>query len=273
MWLTDLADVARGAGLDVVEVDGWQTRGHGGLEAVDTVVCHHTAGPSVYSNGADYPSLGVVTNGRPGLDGPLAQLGIGRSGRVYVIAAGVAYHAGRVHENAFDNWHSIGIEAENSGSEPWPEEQMRVYVRLVRALVDAYGIPLSRVLGHKEVCYPAGRKVDPSFGMAEFRCRVGLSEGDGDMVSAQEIADAIMNMPIDREGPGAQGQTTLRATIAYLDANLGLLPGKVTQEVMNMKIDRGGGVPGQTTVKAVMAWFDKNMAVVKDTITRGKEAC
>ena len=44
----------------------------------------------------DYPSLTTVTRGRVGLAGPLCNLGIGRTGRVYVVAAGVAWHAGQV---------------------------------------------------------------------------------------------------------------------------------------------------------------------------------
>ncbi len=41
------------------------------------------------------PSLGVIRDGRPGLKGPLSQLGLGRDGAYYVIAAGRAQHAGR----------------------------------------------------------------------------------------------------------------------------------------------------------------------------------
>ncbi|CAF1082927.1 unnamed protein product, partial [Adineta ricciae] len=44
--LTGLADILRGAGLNVVEVAGWRTRGHGVMSSVKGIVVHHTAGPA-----------------------------------------------------------------------------------------------------------------------------------------------------------------------------------------------------------------------------------
>jgi len=170
MLLTDLADACRKSGLPVVEVDGWRSRGHGELAGVNTIVCHHTA-TSAKALG-DYPSLGIVRDGRPDLSGPLSQLGLGRNGTVYVIAAGVAFHAGATFLPRQDNWHAIGIEAEADGLSAWPAAQMAAYVRLVAALRDHYGIPLSNVQGHKEIATPLGRKVDPNFDMTDFRRRV-----------------------------------------------------------------------------------------------------
>lgn len=168
--LTDLADACRKSGLTVVEVDGWRTRGHGQLRGVHTIVCHHTATPK--SAAGDYPSLRIVRDGRSDLPGPLSQLGLGRSGTVYVIAAGVAWHAGATHLQRQDNWRSIGIEAEHDGVSSWPPVQHAAYVRLVAALVEHYEVPLSNVQGHKEVAEPSGRKVDPNFDMTDFRRRV-----------------------------------------------------------------------------------------------------
>lgn len=172
MMLTDLATACRKSGLKVEEVSGWKTRGHGQMTSVETIVCHHTAGPAT----GNYPSLGVVRDGRAGLPGPLAQLGLGRDGTVYVIAAGVAYHAGDVRSTAYNNWRAIGIEAEATGVTTWPEVQMDAYARLCAALCDHYDVPASRVLGHKEVCSPAGRKIDPNFDMAAFRGRIANLE-------------------------------------------------------------------------------------------------
>lgn len=170
MLLTDLADACRKSGLKVVEVSGWQSRGHGSLYGVRTIVCHHTA--TARSAPGDYPSINVVRNGRSDLPGPLAQLGLGRSGTVYVIAAGVAYHAGEVRDSSMDNWHAIGIEAEADGLSPWPAAQVDAYARLCAALCEHYDVPVPRVLGHKEVCAPVGRKTDPNFDMGAFRARV-----------------------------------------------------------------------------------------------------
>jgi len=168
MMLTNLADVARTSGLRVVEVAGWRTRGHGQMTSVESIICHHTAGPAT----GDYPSLRVVRDGRTGLAGPLSQLGLGRSGTVYVIAAGVSYHAGATFYTWQNNWHAIGIEAEATGVDPWPSAQYNAYVKLCAALRRGYDVPNSRVLGHKEVAKPLGRKPDPNFNMDTFRAAV-----------------------------------------------------------------------------------------------------
>jgi hypothetical protein len=175
--LTDLADILRNAGLDVIEVAGWKTRGHGVMSSVKGILAHHTAGPAT----GDFPSLNIVRDGRPDLSGPLAQLGLGRSGTWYVIAAGRCYHAGKTIDDAvFGNANAIGIEAEgtgvpssDSGHAYWPEVQWQSYVRGVKALQAAYSVPTACVLGHKEAAFPAGRKVDPNFSMDEFRAALG----------------------------------------------------------------------------------------------------
>ncbi|CAF1260070.1 unnamed protein product [Rotaria sordida] len=171
--LTNLAAILRRAGLRVLEQPGWKTRGHGKMASVKSILIHHTAGPSK----GEYPSLGVVRDGRKDLPGPLAQLGLGRSGTWYVIAAGRCYHAGKtINDSIFGNSNSIGIEAEgtgtpsdNTGHRYWPPVQWNSYVRGVKALQAAYGVPTARVLGHKEAAVPKGRKVDPNFSMTEFR--------------------------------------------------------------------------------------------------------
>lgn len=158
-----------GYGLDVVIEAGAQARGHGAFRAPATgLVIHHTATPATAKG--DYPSMRVVRDGRGDLAGPLAQLGLGRSGRVYIIATGLAWHAGRVHQAKMDNWNTIGIEAEHpGGSTPWPDKQYDAYVRLARGLQHADGLALEAIWGHKEVAAPAGRKSDPTFDMGGFR--------------------------------------------------------------------------------------------------------
>jgi hypothetical protein len=176
-YYTGLARVARSTGRPVVEVPGWETRGHGPMADCRAIVCHHTAG----AKSGNYPSLNVVAYGRAGLAGPLSQFGIGRDGTIYVIAAGQAAHAGKdsqVHPAEARNRYSIGIEAENTGmGEPWGDAIMESYVRLVRALCDEFKLPVSRVYGHKEIAYTAsgrlGRKIDPAgFSMDTFRSAV-----------------------------------------------------------------------------------------------------
>lgn len=168
-YLTNLADVARNAGLQVVEQAGWKTRGHGAQTDVLSVICHHTG---TTNKTADAPSLTVVQNGRSDLAGPLSHYLLSRSGIVYVVAAGQCWHTGATFQSWQSNPHAIGIEAEGTGYDPWPETQMSAYITLCAALSRAFGVPVSRILGHKEVAAPAGRKPDPNFDMNQFRARV-----------------------------------------------------------------------------------------------------
>ncbi|EWC63691.1 Phage endolysin [Actinokineospora spheciospongiae] len=173
-YLTDLAQAVRKSGLRVVECGSWTGRGHGPMTSVKGVVCHWTAtGPAVRP-GEDYPSLGIVRDGRAGLPGPLANLGLGRDGTVYVIAAGLAYHAGEGYlagVGANGNANLVGIECEGSGT--WPAAQLAAYPRLCAALSAHYRFPAARVIGHSEW---TSRKIDINTwpgGMARFRAQVG----------------------------------------------------------------------------------------------------
>jgi N-acetylmuramoyl-L-alanine amidase-like protein len=173
MMLTQLADVARRTGYPVIEVQGWKTRGHGPQIDVRTVINHHTANGGAAGNA---PSLAVVQHGRPGLAGPLAHYLLGRDGTIYVVAAGLCWHAGVSRKTDYENPHSIGIEAEAVGvpgtKGDWPAVQMDSYRRLDRALIEEFHLTVSDVLGHKETCAPEGRKSDPDFDMNNFRAAV-----------------------------------------------------------------------------------------------------
>jgi hypothetical protein len=198
IMLTDLADVLYRADLQVREVPGWQSRGHGLMTDVLGVTCHHTA-----SGRGTGTTLGLTTirDGRPGLDGPLAHLYLNREGTFYVVAAGLCWHAGVSRKPEYTNGHRIGIEALAAGdewSEDWPSAQMDAYARGCKALADHYGFPVSEVLGHKETCKPAGRKPDPTFDMREFREKVATSGDDmklTDEVTLSAVAAREMSQP------------------------------------------------------------------------------
>jgi hypothetical protein len=162
VYIAWLADAARTTGYRVVEVAGWRSRGHGAMRLVEGVVGHHTATPA--RAGGDYPSLNVVTNGRSDLAGPLAHLGLGRDGTVYVIAAGVGWHAGASNWDGFVDLNDefIGIEAESPGDGTWTAAQRDCYPKLVGALLRYMNRPKERYAGHKDVCRPPGRKIDPA---------------------------------------------------------------------------------------------------------------
>ena len=163
-----LERAVKASGLKVVWVAGWKSRGRATMGTIQTITLHHTATPRSFKKGTEYPTLGVVKNGRPGLPGPLAQLGLGRTGTVYVFAAGRANHAGVSRATSMTNSHAIGIEAEGA-MEAWPDTQYQAYLRLVRALIDEFGLGTSRALRHGETCSPPGRKTDASFSGPAFR--------------------------------------------------------------------------------------------------------
>lgn len=162
LYVPWLADAARWAGLRVVLVPGHERRGHGGLRAVEVVTGHHTATSDAAAG--DYPSLNVVTNGRAGLAGPLCNLGLGRDGTVYVVAAGCAWHAGASRFAGFTdlNDESIGIEAEDNGDGRWTAVQLDAYPRLVAGLLHYMRRGVDRYCSHRTCAVPAGRKPDPA---------------------------------------------------------------------------------------------------------------
>ena len=167
-YLTNLAAVARRTGFPVVEQPGWRTRGHGPMSAVRSVIAHHDAAnhrPNQFNT--------VIQNGHSTLPGPLAHFALRRDGTIHVVAAGLCYHAGsNINPSLYNNSYSIGIEAGNNGvGEPWPEVQLRAYRALCAELCKEFGLPVSRVMGHKEIA-PA-RKIDPAgISMPTFRAQV-----------------------------------------------------------------------------------------------------
>lgn len=200
MWLTDLAEILRAEGLKVVEVDGWKTRGAlgRGLSGMRGVMWHHTATPA--SAQGDYPSLGVVRDGRPGISGPLSQLGLGRSGTWYVIAAGRAHHAGAGSCSWMPtdqgNDFSVSVEAEHPGipDVPWPTAQLDSYRRGTAALLQAYGLHSGRLIAHKE--WAPDRKIDPiSLYMSNER-RIVANLMEDDMPTPAEYAKAVWDHAI-----------------------------------------------------------------------------
>lgn len=169
-----LPSVLEAAGLKVATIDGWETRGRGNVGQIFGVICHHTAGARF----GNMPSLETLIKGRPDLNGPLAQLGLGRDGTFYVIAAGRCNHAGEGVWKGLRNGNSnfIGIEAENTGlgnDFPYPAVQMDAYLRGTAAILKHIGRDPDFCAGHKEFALPLGRKPDPIFDMNSFRNSIG----------------------------------------------------------------------------------------------------
>lgn len=172
MILSNLANVLRAAGLTVVEVEGWQNRGYLGRDLADVrgVLWHHTVASPASLARMDAPSLNICTFGRSDVAGPLSQIVLGRSGTVYICAAGLSNHAGRGSAHGvpqdMGNYYLIGIEMESSGVAPfdWTADQLRVVPFLGAALEEAYltdQAPEDRIqISHQE--YSSEGKIDPA---------------------------------------------------------------------------------------------------------------
>ena len=171
MSRAQLKGIATMTGFPVREA--WVS-GHGPMGNVQGVVLHHTGTKD--SAPGDFPSLKVVQRGRSDLAGPLCNYGLGRSGTIYLITEGRAYHAGPGQWMGITagNSHFLGIEAENGGTgSAWPAVQLDAYQRLVASILHALGRDTNWDVRHADWAEPAGRKVDTKgFTMSSFDAKV-----------------------------------------------------------------------------------------------------
>lgn len=76
--------------IPFVEEPSWRTRANnGGWGDVEGFIVHHTG-----DDAPDTADLKVVRDGRAGLSGPLCNVGLDDTGKVHLVAAGAANHAG-----------------------------------------------------------------------------------------------------------------------------------------------------------------------------------
>jgi peptidoglycan hydrolase-like protein with peptidoglycan-binding domain len=248
--LTWLPDVLFKAGLKVAPVNGWEFRGISDIGEIFGVICHHTAGPRQLN----MPSLKTIIEGRPDLSGPLAQLGLGRDGTFYVIAAGKCNHAGAGIWNGVSagNSHFIGIEAENTGGDddPWPEVQIDAYRRGIAAILGHVGRGAEWCAGHKEFALPSGRKHDPTFDMAEFR--LGISE-----ILAGTAPPAVPIPPAEPTSAAARPTLRRPATDDFV---------KLIQTRLKLDPDGSFGAKTEAAVRA----FQRDHQMVPDGIVGPK---
>ncbi len=198
--LTWLPVVLRDAGLKVSETQGWADRGRAEMGRVLGVMCHHTG---TATSARNMPTLNLLINGRSDLSGPLSQLGLGRDGTYYIVAAGRANHAGAGAWKGITTGNSsfIGIEAENAGgkTDAWPEVQMDAYHRGVAAILKQIGAGSEMCCGHRE--YAPTRKIDPVFDMDAFRAMAHrIKSGAGVVRPLIPAVDARSSRPTLRRG-------------------------------------------------------------------------
>lgn len=247
MWLNDLATAARGSGLTVHEVAGWQSHDHGTMGSLVGVIAHHTGSSG---SGAE----GVVRNGRSDLAGPLAQLTLRRDGSVGVLSHGECWHAGTgswpsIGRNV-GNDRCIGIECVYNGSDI-TDAQRDAYPRLVAALCRHYRIPVGNVIGHKE--WAPDRKVDP---------------GKIDMPSFRRAVQTLVNggypapVPAPSTG-GSTGRPTLReGSSGDAVKALQLFTNKVFPSYSKLVVDEQFG----PATKKVVVEFQKRVGLTADGI-------
>jgi hypothetical protein len=218
-WLDDL-DLALAAGgvpyelvgpssLDPTGAQSWSTRGRPystGQFDPSGVLCHHTASPAGTSDQAD---INGILCGNSQAPGPVSQLYLGRSGVLYLVAAGRCNHGGQGIRPGIDsgcadmNAATIGIEAGNSGvGEPWPPAQTAMYAATVAALCSWYGWGVDRVWLHATTGPPYGgcnSKIDPAGPWELQPDLIGSTTWDLDLWRATVTAAATPPTPPEED--------------------------------------------------------------------------
>jgi len=245
-----LPEILKNAGLKVALTNDWEDRGRGEMGTVAGVMCHHTGGKGK----GNMSSLDTLINGRPDLNGPLAQLGLGRDGTYYIVAAGRCNHAGEGVWKGIVNGNAsfIGIEAQNTGGAddfPWPEVQLDAYRRGVAAILNHIGSDAGMCVGHKEFRLPRGEKKDPSFDMVSFRSMVD------DIIKGRTPAPALIP---NREPGGKQRQTLRRG-----------MKGEAVKQLQRLlRLTEDGDFGGKT--EAAVRIFQRSSSLVPDGIVGPK---
>jgi len=173
MTSDQLLAALRAEGLTVVEVGSWRThnRNHKGpWGPVHGSMLHHTGSKGEAS------TVELCRTGYAGLPGPLSQVVIGKSGKVYLLSSGRCNHAGggdpnvlqavideryntappvprRGNDNGIDgNAHFYGAECENlgDGKDPWPAVQVDAMVRFSAAISRAHRWTEKSAIAHRE---------------------------------------------------------------------------------------------------------------------------
>lgn len=252
-----MPEVLLAAGLKVAETPGWADRGRGPMGTLKGVMCHHTGG----ARPRNMPTLNLLIEGRSDLPGPLSQLGLGRDGTYYVVAAGRANHAGGGVWRGVTTGNSsfIGIEAENAGTDadPWPEVQLDAYRRGVAAMLRKIGAGAEWCCAHREYARPVGRKPDPhGIEMDAFRAEVHRIIHGAGVVRAPIPAAAPTGEPTLRRGMKGEAVRDLQARLALtlLDGIFGALTEAAARDLQRKNDLVPDGIVGPKTWAVLLAF-------------------
>lgn len=217
---------ARETGVSVVAGPDWTTAGHGSTPGrLLGTMWHDTVTPYTWS---DANLARLLRQGYTGLPGPIANIGIGSTGNILLVAAGRAYHAGSGSWSGIPsgNLNTVGIEVQNPGTVPWRAKQLEVVRSFVYYLHDELNLPASRSIGHKE--WAPSRKRDPhSVDMpAERRrleARLQSQGGDDDLTPEQDrMLKAVYRQLCEgRDAPAASNSATIRTRTWQTNAAAG----------------------------------------------------
>jgi hypothetical protein len=165
VWLEDVLRPKLGGQLKTLP--GWESDGVGGtMGQIWGVIWHHTG------NAAE--TAESISQGRPDLQGPLAQIHIAPDGTVTIVAVGPCNHAGAGSWPGLPtdgaNAYTIGIECawprntalteQTASQEHWPDAQIIAMRKVGAALTKYLGVPVSHNISHKEWARlgPAGQR-------------------------------------------------------------------------------------------------------------------
>lgn len=187
VFLTDLADVLRAAGVNVKEMKydrgphqgkSWKYVGYNGMGYSDIplgIIWHHDASPPGDSDALPwmmYDGFGFA---------PAANAWVDRYGTWFLYCGGYSNHAGvgawpKLGLVNNGNAKMFGIETDHTTGEKWTEAQVTALRAGTAAILKHWGRPADNLIGHKE--YAPNRKDDPDgLNMKEERRRVGKLMG------------------------------------------------------------------------------------------------
>jgi hypothetical protein len=155
------ADLARQHGVEVAYRDGWTWRGRDGLTP-RIIVEHDTSDPARLPHSR---MLDILSDGHGALTGnAICNDAILDDGTVWIIASGVAWHAGSTWWDGLAglNLWALGTEYQRAQTGSLTDRQLQVGRIWTRARMAAFQIPSRRVCEHAEAATPAGRKIDRS---------------------------------------------------------------------------------------------------------------
>lgn len=238
MSASTLVKVLRGAGLKVVEVDGWRdnNRNHKGpWGPVHGVMLHHTVTKGTAA------SVNLCFNGHASLPGPLCHGVIDKAGTVHLVGNGRANHAGPGDKDVLaaviaedplpadnstevdGNRYFYGFECVNLGDnkDAWPLAQVEAMIKASAAICEHHGWGQRSVLGHLE--WQPG-KIDPRGpgwpGMDTARARVKKYLRDG-----FEPPKPPVVVPAPTKPPVPPKESPMQYTQIHRESPLTLAPG------------------------------------------------